>query len=93
MMIFRLCKLEKKEVAYAFFGKGQALLKESSANMGVTNTVFLKFAEGYWIYIFEDRAKGNRLMKRVIRILADLENYSLRNMFRHYHKLITQNKA
>ncbi|MQW22291.1 helix-turn-helix domain-containing protein [Lactococcus sp. dk322] len=93
MMIFRLCKLGKKEVAYAFFEKGQALLKESSANMDVTNTVFLKFAEGYWIYTFEDRAKGNRLMKRVIRILADLENYPLRNMFRHYHKLITQNKA
>lgn len=90
MSIFRFCKLGKKDVAYAFYEKAKDISDRLSSELDIANQLFFKFAEGYWIYAFEDQLKGIQIMKRIIRILTDLESTCLRNMLFQYYTLITK---
>ena len=68
-------------------------LKELPSTLEVTEKVMGMYLEGCFIYKFEDTQMGNKIVRRSLRILLDIEATDLKNMLEFYYKKMINGKA
>ncbi len=68
-------------------------LKTLPPTFDITEKVMGMFLRGCWIYKFEDNQMGNKIVRRSLRIMLDVEAVDLKNIMEYYYKKMIHGKT